>query len=194
MSDELRTDCEQKATEASEPQAGQDKLVPVSESIKYRRRAQQAEGAAAKLQQELEDLRGELQQRDEQLAQADAMRDEASGRLQALENERQAERLLLASGATDTETALVLLGRRLDLSGEFEPDELHRAVEQLLVDKPSLCGRAVGALPSATASASAQAGGPAMQLTQAAQRASKTGDRRDVAEYLRLRRRASAST
>ena len=48
------------------------KLVPVGESIKYRRRAQQAESKTTELQQQLDDLKGQLEHRNEELAVAEA--------------------------------------------------------------------------------------------------------------------------
>ena len=64
------------------------------------------------------------------------------------------------------------------------------SVEQLLLDKPFLVKRATP-LPPATASARADRPGTFAQLAQAADRAVRTGDRRDVAEYLRLRRQGA---
>ena len=99
--------------------------------------------------------------------------------------------MLGAAGVVDIETAGMLLAKRLDLSDPMEPGTLVQNVEQLLLDKPFLHNAQTGSLPSGTASASPQRPGIASQITQAASRAVETGDRKDVAEYLRLRRQAS---
>jgi len=163
------------------------KLVPVSESIKYRRRAQQAEARHLELTGQLGELQEQAAQAREQLGAAEAQRDEARSALTVLENRLVVERLMSQAGVVDIEAAGLLLSRRVDLGQELEAPQLARQVEQLLIDKPFLRAAPRG-LPGPTASARAQAGGGIAQLTHAAERAILSGDRRDVAEYLRLRR------
>lgn len=170
------------AAQAAEPA----RLANVAESIKYRRRAQQAEGQLQDLAQQLQDLQAQLDARSEEIASAEAQRDEARQQITELHNRLAVERTLGASGVTDVETATVLLGKRLDLGQELSPDALGQAVEQLLLDKPLL--RHPTAMPPKTASPRAPRATAAAQLADAAQRAARSGDRRDVAEYLRLRR------
>ena len=61
------------------PSAGQkSRLIPVSEAIKYRRRAQQAESVLQQFEQRLEDTQAQLEERLEQLAKAESQRDASS--------------------------------------------------------------------------------------------------------------------
>jgi hypothetical protein len=168
------------------------KLVPVTESIKYRRRAQQAEGRLHELEQQLTDLRAQLEHRGEELAVAEAQRDEARVQLTAAGNQHRAERLLAEAGVVDFEAAGLLLAKRMDLAGDLEDEAIRRGVEQLVLDKPFLV-RPAAALPRATASVRSERPGSFAQLTRAAERAVQTGNRRDVAEYLRLRRQGAAA-
>jgi hypothetical protein len=100
--------------------------------------------------------------------------------------------LLAEAGVLDLEAAGVLLAKRVDLAGELEDEAIRRGVEQLVLDKPFLV-RPAGSLPPATASPRSERPGSFAQLTQAAERAVQTGNRRDVAEYLRLRRQGAAA-
>ncbi|MBS3734485.1 MAG: hypothetical protein KGY99_06110 [Phycisphaerae bacterium] len=178
----------------SAPAAVPSGYVPVGESIKYRRRAQQAEGRAQQLEQQLEDLRTQVDRHSDQLATAEAQRDETRQHLAAAENRLAAERLLADAGVGDLEAASLLLAQRVDLGEELERDELARQVEQLVVDKPFLRGGARGGagLPPASASSRASDAPLGARLAQAADRAIRSGDRRAVADYLRLRREAAS--
>lgn len=185
---------DQTHTATAEETAPEDstKRVPVAESIKYRRRAQAAEAQIEELQQKLQDVTNSLDGRAEELAQAEAQRDEAQQRITSLENRMTVERMLAEVRAVDIETASMLLAQRLDFSEPIESETLQRSVEQLLLDKPFLLGPLpAGTMPPVSASGVAdtsEAGG----VHRAARRAVETGSRRDVAEYLRLRRRDSA--
>ncbi len=171
---------------------GTARLIPVSESIKYRRRAQQAEGRIQSFEQQLKELQDKLEASSRNLGLAEAQRDEASHQLLVAENRCLAERMLGGAGVVDIEAASLLLGKRVDFGQEIEAESLARRVEQLLLDKPYLRGGPVATLPPKTASARSPLNGLA-QLTRAADRAVASGDRRDVAEYLRLRRQAARS-
>lgn len=164
------------------------KLVPVSESIKYRRRAQQAESELGALREELEQLQSELEGRADQLAEAEAQRDEAHHQLREAETRSLAERVLQQAGVVDLETASVLLDRRIDLSREdLDGDALETEVEHLLLDKPFL--RPVSpSLPPATATQREESSSSAARLAEVARTAAQSGNRRDIAEYLRLKR------
>ncbi len=182
----------QQGQDQSEPEIGgaedrqQGRMVPVGESIKYRRRAQQAE-------QRLEELDRRYQQLNEQFARAEAQRDEAQARLAEAQNRAAAERMLAEAGVVDIEAASLLLCRRLDLAGELDTEAIADGVERLLIDKPFLAGgqKATASLPPSTASARAGEPTAAAQLSRAAQRAAGSGGRKEIAEYLRLRRQAA---
>jgi len=169
---------------------GECQLVPVTESIKYRRRAQKAEGRIQEVEQQLEEIQSQLTARGEQLAEAEAQRDEVASRLVETENRMAAERLM-ATAVTDLETAMLLLSKRVDLTQELDNEALAGAVEELLVDKPFLLGRSSASLPGVSASVRPSDPGGFGALAEAAERAIESGDRRDVAEYLRLRRQSS---
>jgi hypothetical protein len=137
---------------------------------------------------QLADLQAALAERTAALGAAEAQRDEARARLVEAENRRAAERLLGASGVVDLEAAELLLGRRIDLTAEeLDTAALRRSIEQLLLDKPFL--RAARPLPGRTGGV--RRAGHSGELADAAERAARSGDRRDVAEYLRLRRSAA---
>jgi TolA-binding protein len=190
----MTTDAQDPAPQA-EPQDGASdappaRVVPVGESIRYRRRAQQAEGRAQQLEQQLNDLQSQLDRRADEVAKAEAQRDEAHCRLTATENRLQAERLLGQAGVVDLEAASLLLSKRVDLAEGLEPEALSQAVEQLLLDKPFL--RVDSApLPPSSAAPRAPQPAPRARLAQVADRAARSGNPRDVAEYLRLKRQAS---
>jgi DNA repair exonuclease SbcCD ATPase subunit len=167
------------------------RLVPVAESIKYRRRAQQAEGRLAQVEQQLEDLQTQLAASQEQLAGLESQRQQAQQQAQATENRLAAERMLSRAGVVDLETASLLLGKRVNLDQTADTQVLTQHIEQLLQDKPYLKATPP-ALPPKTASAKPAQSGMSAMLGQMAQRAIRSGDRRDVADYLRLRRQAAS--
>jgi TolA-binding protein len=171
------------AADAPEP-----KLVPVQESIKYRRRAQQAESRITDLEQQLQDMQSQLESRSDELAQAEAQRDEGATQHTELANRLTATQSLASAGVADMETAMLLLSHRTDLAAEAAPDAILQSVEELLLDKPFLREAPAAALPTATATPTSLATGHLGQLADAAEQAIASGDRRDVAEYLRLRR------
>ena len=166
------------------------RMVPVAESIRYRRRAEQAETKLSEVEQQLKDAQSQLEKRVEELATAEAQRDEARLGLTVTENRMSAERLLTQAGVVDMETASLLLSKRVDLSEPVDQADIQRHVEQLLLDKPFL--RAGGTLPPRTASHRPVQQTATAKLTSAAQRAAISGNRRDIAEYLRLRRQTAA--
>lgn len=163
-----------------------EKLVPVSESIRYRRRAQQAEQRTEQLEQQLQETQTQLQQQLEQLAQAESQRDELSDHLARVHHEGRVDSMLREFGVIDTEAAALLLNQRDDLTPDTEDARLRHAIESLLTDRPYLSGQSAARLPEQTATGRDRAGGA--RVVEAARRAARSGDRRDVAEYLRLRR------
>lgn len=168
------------------------KLVPVNEAIKYRRRAQQAESKLQQFEQQLKDLQAQLESRLEQLATAEAQRDELQHQLSTSRIRSEAERMLYVAGVNDVETAIALLEKRKSFSEELEPKQLKEAVDQLLQDKPFLA-TSRQALPDKTASQRIQNAGANSRLARAAAQAANSGNRRDVAQYLRLRRQANTA-
>jgi hypothetical protein len=151
------------------------KLVPVAESIRYRKRAQSAE-------KKVEDLT-------EQLAQAKSQATKISERLSDIEVERKLICKLAAAGSVDLETAVLLAKARME--GQTQAD-LDGVIEQLKKEKQYLFDRNCGVVTTKkTAGAKESAyGGTNNQtvLERAAKRAATTGNRTDLQEYLKLRR------
>jgi hypothetical protein len=167
----------------------------IQESIKYRRRAQEAERRAEALETELAGLRETQEGRagavEAELAQARAEADTLRGRLEGLERDRAIERELVRAGCPDTETALALAHERL--SGGDPPEDLAAFVRGLLEEKPHLRGdgsaRGGPSLPPPTAGPKpAGDGAPRRAAERLADRARQTGSPRDLAAYMRLRR------
>lgn len=150
-------------------------LVPVSESIRYRRRAQQAERQLAELGEQLQS---------EQQARASA-----EAELATAQRRMELTRRLAGRGVIDLDAALLLAESQWADAGEDA--EAADVVEQLLKSKPYLVS-AGGSKPvtmtTPTQGRRAPAQGAAEQLRQAA-RAAASGKPADLDRYLRLRRR-----
>ncbi len=149
------------------------RLVPVVESIRYHRRAQAAEKRS-------EELSAELAEAKEQIS-------KMTGELAGIKTEQKLTRKLAEAGANDLEAAILLARTRL--AGESD-SEIDSAVEQVQKEKPYLFGRNTSGNMKATATAGAKDKLSSSQavLERAAKRAAVTGDRRDLQEYLRIRR------
>jgi hypothetical protein len=148
------------------------KLVPVTESIRYRRRAQSAEKKAESLAEEL--------------AAAKAQATSLSQQLNDLQVEQQLIRKLAAAGAVDLETAVLIAKARIQ--GQDKAD-VNGVVEQLRKEKEYLFGGATAAVGARkTASAKERMQNGQTILERAAKRAATSGSRRDLQEYLKLRR------
>jgi hypothetical protein len=151
------------------------KLVPVAESIRYRKRAQSAE-------KKVEDLT-------EQLAQAKSQATQISERLSDIETEQKLTSKLAAAGSVDLETAVLLAKARME--GQKDAD-LDGVIEQLKKEKQYLFGGAGGVITAKKTSGAKESayGGTNNQtaLERAAKKAATTGNRTDLQEYLKLRR------
>ncbi len=155
------------------PDAGRDgaeeKLVPVGESIRYRRRAQQAEHKLTELQQMLERSQAEL--------------GEARRSLEEAERRRGIDQLLVEADAIDLEAARLLTEAAV---AQMDDADVAEVVDDLRRHKPYLFRRtdSVGAMSPRPRR---DDGGPA---DEAAAMALASGNRRDLLRYLRLRRGA----
>lgn len=145
------------------------KLVPVSEAIRYRKRAQTAE-------QQLTDLRDRFTQMQSQL-------DSSQETITALERRQKIDALLSDSDAIDLEAARLLT--EISVSQMDEPD-VSAAVSDLRRQKPYLFRHRSAPADSAMSPRIETPGHPTTH--DAAERAAATGDRRDLLDYLRLRR------
>lgn len=180
---------------APEGQGGERaKLVDVRESIRYRRRAQEAEQRCEALEAELGGLRqsrsAEATSVEEDLAEERRRRESLEQRMAQLESERRLERELIRAGARDPETALLVAKERLAAVGDAEVDAAALA-QAVLAEKPYLkatqreevppLGRASqGVRPSARPEAG--------RVDRLASTARVSGQRSDLVTYMRARR------
>ncbi len=146
------------------------RLVPVAESIRYRKRAQGAE-------KQVESLT-------EQLAQAKSQETQLQKELDDVRVEQKLVRKLVSAGTVDLEAAVLIAKTRIDGS------DLDGMIEQLKKEKRYLFGNGsdVALPPQRTAGAKDRMTGRHTILETAAKRAATTGNRTDLHEYLRLRR------
>ena len=148
------------------------KLVPVAESIRYRKRAQSAEKRVEVLNEGLAEAKSQLTKMSEQLSDIQA--------------EQKLTRKLAAAGTVDLETAVLLAKVRME--GQTEAD-LDSVVEQLKKEKQYLFGSVSGAVTAKkTAGAKERMTNNQTVLERAAKKAATTGNRTDLHEYLKLRR------
>jgi hypothetical protein len=171
----------------------------VRESIRYRRRAQDAEQRAAELESELERVRqeheGEVEHLGGELAEARRRQERAEEESALLARDRRIERELIRLGARDPETALLVVRERLASACEAgaEADAAALAA-QVLQEKPYLRGdggegEAVPALgrpsagprPSSVSSSRPRSG-------RLAAEARESGERGDLMRYMKARR------
>ena len=152
-----------------------ERLVPVSEAIRYRKRAQAAEELAENLNQQLQE-----QQEQQQTVQS---------QLEAQRCEIELSQHLVKAGVMDLEVGLLLARRQVEQMPE-SGSELKSIVEQMQRERPHLFGgndKALG-FGGPTAGVRTNDGGGTAQLKLLADKAVHSGDRRDVQKYLRLRR------
>jgi hypothetical protein len=156
---------------AGQEEADSVRLVPVNESIRYRKRAQSAEKRA-------EELTGELSE-----ARAEAVR--LADELKGAQREQELMKRLAAEGTRDLEAAVLIARARL--AGTDKAD-LNGVVEQLKREKHYLFSeKASSEIAVRTSPAKEQRSG-AGTLDRAAKRAAGTGSRADLQEYMRRRR------
>lgn len=163
------------ATEAEHINTESDnlKLVPVAESIRYRKRAQSAEKKAETLAEQLAKAKSEAKKMAEQLSN--------------VRFEQELTRKLAAAGTVDIETAVLLAKARIKDEAEVD---LESVVEQLKREKQYLfAGNSDGTLTAKrTAGVKDRMQNSQTILGRAAKKAATTGNRTDLQEYLRLRR------
>ena len=154
------------------------RLVPVAESIRYRKRAQSAEKKIELLT--------------EQLAQAKTQAAKMSEQISDIQSEQKLLRKLSAAGTTDLETAVLLAKARLESDEQADIDGV---IERLKKEKQYLfTGNAAQSRTATRKTASAKdrtqnsSGRTAGLLERAAKKAATTGNRTDLQEYLKLRR------
>jgi len=159
-------------TEAGHSEGDGLKLVPVAESIRYRKRAQSAEKKVEALA--------------EQLAQTKSQASEMAEQLSIIRMEQELTHKLAAAGAIDLETSVLIA--KAKVGGEREAD-LDGVIEQLKKEKQYLFGGTrAAATAKKTAGAKDRMQNSQTVLERAAKKAATTGNRTDLHEYLKLRR------
>jgi hypothetical protein len=157
---------------AGQEEGDNSKLVPLGESVRYRRRAQSAE-------RRLEELAGEL-------AEARAEAGRLAEELKATHKEQELMSKLAAEGTRDLEAAVLIAKARL--SREDKAD-VAGVVEQLKKEKGYLFGeKSTAGATVRTSPAKEPRQGGAAGIERAARRATGTGSRADLQEYMRKRR------
>ena len=159
-----------------------DQFVPVSEAIKYRKRAQAAE------------------QRVEQLAETlEAQEQEAKrleGHFEEVKLENELTQRLAKAGVNDLEVALLLAKESLKSSagqeGQRKEADMGQIVKSIRDERPYLFAgeeTSLFSVPTAGLHRQQSRGGAAV-LSRQAEKVTQSGSRQDMQEYLRLRRMA----
>ena len=147
------------------------KLVPVAESIRYRKRAQSAERQVETLAEQLAETK----------SQASKMTEE----LDSIRSEHEIVRKLAGCGVVDLEAAVLIA--RAKLAGEPQAD-LDGVIEQLRGEKQYLFAESGRGSARKTSGARERVQNNQAALERAAKKAATTGNRADLQEYLKLRR------
>lgn len=161
---------EEPSSETGEREHCGERMVPLSESVRYRRRAQAAERRYKELEERLSGVRGELERTREALDSA--------------ERRRQIDLLLIEAEARDLEAARLLTEAAV---AQMDEVDVEAAVSELRRRKPYLF-RSVDRGGSPGGRSQRYRGGAGDQLDEAAAEAAVSGNRRDLLRYLRLRR------
>jgi len=158
--------------ESEEESAQEEKLVPVSESIRYRKRAQNAEQKAAVFEDEL--------------TKAKSQNEQLSEKLSRIEVENKLVEKLVSAGVSDLEAAISIAKSRIEAGKDLDIDNV---VEQLRREKQHLFINAgLPGSPSKTSGVKQKVVSGQSVIERAAQRAARSGHRGDLLEYLKLRR------
>jgi len=170
-----QTDTEMEAMEGESQQAENDdlKLVPVTESIRYRKRAQSAEKKAETLAEELKQTQSQV--------------DSLSGQLRDVRREQELTSKLSAAGAIDIDGAVAIAKAKLSEENDADMGDI---VERLKKDKQYLFAETVkvSAAGKTAGVRERTSNQPTAALAAAANKAVMTGNRTDLQEYLKLRR------
>lgn len=167
-------DTEENALSEDAAEQGESlKLVPVAESIRYRKRAQSAEKKNEVLAEELARAQRQVEQMAEQLS--------------GVQVKQKLTRKLAAAGAVDLEAAVLIAGPRVEGDSDADVDGV---VEQLKKEKQYLFASNNGGAVTAqrTAGVKDRMQNSQTILERAAKKAAETGSRTDLQEYLKLRR------
>ena len=148
-----------------------ERLVPVGEAIRYRKRARSAEQEAAALEQRLEASQARNKKLEDELDEARLQSRLVSG--------------LTTAGVNDLEAAVLLARARMKETG----GDADSVIEQLRKEKSYLFEDAAPSVVAAkTAGVKERKPGGQSALERAAKRAASSPSRADMQEYMRVRR------
>jgi len=162
-------------TESTSKGTNQEQMVPVSEAIKYRKRAQTAEQ--------------QVQQLTEKLQNSQQIQQDTQAQLNEKELENKLTQELVQAGVVDVEAALLLAQKKAETRQDNH--DTRGLIEVLRNERPYLFSHPVGEVSASLAVPTAgvrSSGGGVNNLLRSAQRAQQSGSRRDMHEYLRMRR------
>jgi hypothetical protein len=149
-----------------------EKLVDVSEAIRYRKRAQMAEQKKTILEQELVERKSEIEKLNRNISQ--------------MTIERQLIDKFVSAGVRDLEAAVIIGRNRLEKDSQATADDV---VEQMRKEKSYLFGDSPAAtVITKTSGVKNKLSQTTGVLARAAKKASQTNSRTDLQEYLRTRR------
>ena len=156
---------------------GPEKLVPLHEAVRYRKRAQSAEKEAAAAKQQLQ----------ESVSGSEVLAEQ----LDEMKVDRKLSEMLTEAGVCDLEAAVLLARARLKDCEGVEGGDVESVVERLRKEKRYLFVErdevAVGVGMKTSGVKDGRSGGRRV-LEGAATKAAVSGSRNDVHEYMRTRR------
>jgi hypothetical protein len=159
-------------TEAGQENVGNLKLVPIAESIRYRKRAQSAEKKIEALTEELTQMKSQASEMNRELS--------------SVKMEQKLIHKLAVAGAIDVEAAVLIAKAKM---GEERGADLDGVIQQLKKEKQYLfSGGGTVSAAKKTAGAKDRTQNSQTVLERAAKKAATTGNRTDLHEYLKLRR------
>ena len=156
--------------ESSEDEDQKEKLVPVGEAIRYRKRAQTAEQQAEAIEQELKTSKDKSR--------------ELEGQISELQSEKGITAELISAGAIDLEAAVMMAKSRTK-----EHEDVKSVIKQLRSEKAYLfTDQAEQSTSTKTAGVKNKNTTARSVLEASAKKAAVSGSRADVQEYLKVRR------
>jgi hypothetical protein len=156
--------------ESSEDEDQKEKLVPVGEAIRYRKRAQVAEQQAEAIEQELKTSKEQNRGLEE--------------RVNELQSEKEITSELISAGVIDLEAAVMMAKSRMK-----EHEDVKSAITQLRAEKAYLFSEQTEQSTSTkTAGVKNKNTTARSALETSAKKAAVSGNRADVQEYLKVRR------
>jgi hypothetical protein len=129
---------------------------------------------------------GELTQMQQRLQEAQLLREQLVEELVQVRREQALKEKILIAGASDSETAMLVVKARMAQDDKADVDKV---IDQVRREKPYLFESLSSIMLSTTRSAKGKVNAMADKLMGAAAKAYKTAGRRELMEYMKARRR-----